>query len=53
MITLRDLSNIIGIDLSQVDENAKMTELGADSVKLVMLVVSICCATCLSRLSRE
>jgi|TARA_Y100000741_G_scaffold157074_1_gene118706 acyl carrier protein len=38
MITLRDLSNIIGIDLSQVDDNAKMTELGADSVKLVMLV---------------
>jgi acyl carrier protein len=38
MITLRDLSNIIGIDLSQVDDNAKMTELGTDSVKLVMLV---------------
>ena len=38
MITLQDLSNIIAINLSQVDDNAKMTELGADSLKLLMMV---------------
>ena len=46
MINLRDLSNSIEIDLNQVNDNKKMIELGADSLKLMLLVSYIEENTC-------
>jgi acyl carrier protein len=38
MITIFDLNQILGIDLREAEEGRKMTELGVDSMKLMLLV---------------